>query len=614
MPKISFYPNSTELKDSIEQIPYLPGIYRMINNKNEVIYVGKAKNLKKRIKSYFFNKASDIKTLKLVSQIHQVEVIVTASEYEAFILENTLIKKYKPNYNILFKDDKTYPYIVITREKFPRVYSTRNKSLINADYFGPYTSASSLKSMLSLINKIFPIRQCENSQFISRTRPCLQYQIKRCGAPCVGYVSEKTYNEQVQLLISFLKGKNNFIVNEISTKMLMASKNERFEDALLYKNQLMLLRKLQAEQTILISSDGLIEVFAIENIENHYVILVLQVLNGNVIGNRTWSVVLNDLCEKGSILDSILSHYYLSSKYRTIWPKQVIIPLKYNVNNSLLKLISYRANLKISWIKQPKMEKLKLKKLAKLNARSALESMYKSKLMIENRIKDFVSIFHIPNIEIRIECFDVSHFQGESTIASCVVLDDFRFKRSSFRRYKIKGISLGDDYAAIKQAVRRRLGSKTSVHIPDVIIIDGGRGQFKQAYNVLYDMRLHDKVLLLSLGKGPERVSGDEDIYYAINEDPLKLEPSQPAFLLLRQIRDEAHNFAIEGQRKDFARKKMASILDQVVGIGEKKKKAILTYFGGLQELKGATRSEIEKVEGVGPLLAEEIWRILKHI
>lgn len=611
--------NRDELKYYLSNLPDKPGIYQMLDSKEKVIYVGKAKNIRKRVSSYFLGKLDDVKTMKLVSYIHKIQVIITTSEYEAFLLENRLIKKFRPRYNILFKDDKTYPYIVISQGQYPRVYSARRKSDKNERYFGPYVSLKSLNSTLSLIQKVFSVRKCDDIQFKSRTRPCLQYQIKRCSAPCVGYISPENYQEQVDLLLSFLNGGNSNVIDAIANKMESASNEQRYEDALIYRDQLSLLRTLQQEQPALISESGLLEVFAIEHVQNDYIIVVIQVVDGSVIDKKSWFVSVDDINQL-EILNSILSHYYLSDEQRSIWPKQVIIPKQYPSDTKLLELISRKSKTKLSWLTHPKTGKLKFRRMAELNAKDELQQKFNSKFEIEKRVMDVIETFDLKikdNTKLRIECFDVSHFQGESTIASCVVFQSNQFQKKYYRKYKINDITPGDDYAAMNQALTRRLEFKKESGeyiVPNIIIIDGGKGQFKEAYKVLNEKSLLDRVILLSLSKGPGRISGDELVYFDLNYKPMIFDESKPAFLLLRQLRDEAHRFAIEAQRKNFRSKKIKSILDNVVGIGAIKKRAVLNYFGGIQELRKATPDDIEQIDGIGPDLAREIWKTVQDI
>jgi excinuclease ABC subunit C len=602
-----------DITSFLENLTTHPGVYRMIDQHQKIIYIGKAKNLKKRVSSYFQKTAKDRKSMQLVALIERVEITVTHSDYEAFLLESTLIKKYKPRYNILFKDDKSYPYLVVSKHSFPRVYGFRGKVKATDKYFGPYVSLSSVKDTLSLLQKIFPIRQCQDSYYRARTRPCLQYQIKRCMAPCVGYVSQEDYQDQVALLDRFLNGQLRVVLEDVSLKMERAAELEKYELASTYRDQLILLRKLQEQQSVDTDEDGLMEVFAVANIGFEYVVVMLQVLNGKVVGDQHWFVKLKDMDEDDQVLGSLLSHYYFSNELRSMWPKQVILPVASTIDADLLSSISLRAGKNISWIYHPRETKAKLQKLALLNAKQKLASRMSDKLNHEQRLDDLVEVLGLSQRPKRIECFDISHFQGEASVASCVVMDERGINKSCYRKFNISGITPGDDYAAIKQAVTRRLNSAVQEEsLPDMMVIDGGKGQFKQAHDVLVEMKLRQKVTLLSLGKGPERVSGNEDIYYDLGEPPLRLPEGRPAFLLLRHIRDESHRFAITGQRGAVAKQRKKSILDDIPGVGAKRKKSILMHFGGWQELEKASIDEIQKAEGISKKLAELIWRSLK--
>ncbi|MDA7742053.1 excinuclease ABC subunit UvrC [Francisellaceae bacterium] len=601
------------LDDFLKNLTAHPGVYRMFDVNQNILYIGKAKNLKKRVSSYFQKTAKDTKTMQLVSRIVKVEITITNSDYEAFLLESNLIKKHRPRYNILFKDDKSYPYLVLSGHDFPRVYGFRGKANKREKYFGPYVSLSSIKDTLSLLQKTFLVRQCQDAYYRSRTRPCLQYQIKRCMAPCVGYISQEDYQEQVDLLEQFLNGRLHQVLERVSLKMEESSISQNYELAGIYRDQLVLLRKLQEQQSMDTNDAGLMDVFGIASIGYEYVVVMLQVLNGKVVGDQQWFVKLDEVAGEQKVLTSLLGHYYLSNDMRTVWPSQVVLPLAMNIETDLLTSISKRAGKNMAWLYQPREAKKKLQKLALLNAESRLAAKCSERLTHAERIDDLVSILSLSISPKRFECFDISHFQGEAAVASCVVMDEKGIDKSSYRKFKITNITPGDDYAAIKQAVARRLTRAVKEeNLPEVLVIDGGKGQFKQAHDVLVEMELVDEIVLLSLGKGPERVSGDEDIYYGLGQSPLRLPEQQPAFLLLRQIRDEAHRFAMTGQRGAVSKQRKKSVLDDIAGIGPKKKKAILMHFGGWQELEKASMDEIQKVEGVSQKLAELIWHSLK--
>jgi excinuclease ABC subunit C len=603
-------PKDFDLKSFLANLTTHSGVYRMIDSVGEIIYVGKAKNLKNRVNSYFSKGAKDSKTLLMASQVEKIEITITPSDYEAYLLENNLIKQHRPKYNILFKDDKSYPYLVISRDKFPRVAFYRGKSAYKkGQCFGPFVSISSVKFTLNIIQKIFPIRQCENSYYNSRIRPCLQYQIKRCLAPCVGLVSQEQYNEQIAVLKKFLAGKFSSVLEDISSKMHDASENMEYEKAQVYRDQLVVLRKLQQQQIVDIQADKTFDVIAIHLQDNYASIALLQIQNGDVVADRHWSIDAKGQ-DKTAIMHAFLSHFYLGDEIRNIWPKNIILSkVDFADITDLMQSISKRIGHAVNWILTPAADNLKWLKLAEVNARQKLNIYTSSKSQYQKRLDSLREFLHLDKDIKRIECFDISHFQGEATIASCVVYTDEGEDRKSHRRYNIKDVKAGDDYAAIAQAVARRVSSGIEAdNLPDVMIIDGGKGQIHQAEAVLEQLGAKDKIQLVSLGKGVERISGKEKIYKGFDDTEYTLDEHNPGFLLLRQVRDSAHDHAIKGQRKKVSSNRQSSIIEEIEGVGPKRRKALMMHFGGWQELSRAGVDEIAKVKGISKKLAQEIW------
>ncbi|QUE32148.1 excinuclease ABC subunit UvrC [Francisella philomiragia] len=599
-----------DLKSFLANLTTHSGVYRMLDKHGEIIYVGKAKNLKNRVNSYFSKGAKDSKTLMMVEQVARIEITITPSDYEAYLLENNLIKQHRPKYNILFKDDKSYPYLVISRDKFPRVSFYRGKSAYKkGQCFGPYVSISSVKNTLNIIQKIFPIRQCENSYYKSRVRPCLQYQIKRCLAPCVGLVSQEQYDEQLAILKKFLAGKFSSVLEEISAKMYQASEDMEYEKAQVYRDQLVILRKLQQQQIVDIQEDKTFDVIGIYMQDSYASIALLQIQNGDVVADRHWSIDAKGQ-DKTSIMHAFLSHFYLGDEIRNIWPKNIIISkVEFADITDLMNSISQKIGQAINWIVVPAADNLKWLKLAEVNARQKLSIYTSSKSQYQKRLESLKEFLELEKDIKRIECFDISHFQGEATIASCVVYTDEGEDRKSHRRYNIKDIKAGDDYAAIHQAVSRRVSSGLEAdNLPNVMIIDGGKGQIHQAEAVFREYGIQDKVQLVSLGKGVERISGKEKIYKGFDDTEYTLDEHNPGFLLLRQVRDSAHDHAIKGQRKKVSANRQSSIIEEIEGVGPKRRKALIMYFGGWQELSRASVDEIAKVKGISKKLAQEIW------
>ncbi len=601
---------SFDLKSFLANLTTHSGIYRMFDKHGVIIYVGKAKNLKNRVNSYFSKGAKDSKTLIMVPQIDKIEITITPSDYEAYLLENNLIKQHLPKYNILFKDDKSYPYLVISKDEFPRVSFYRGKSAYKkGECFGPYVSISSVKNSLNLIQRIFPVRQCENTYFKSRNRPCLQYQIKRCSAPCMDLVAKDEYMAQIDILKKFLTGKFNSVLENISNKMHLASENMEYEKAGVYRDQSVILRKLQQQQIVDIQSDKTFDVIGIYMQESYASIALLQIQNGDVVADRQWSIDAKGQ-NKTSIMRAFLSHFYLGDEIRNIWPKNIILSeVEFEDIQDIFSSISHNVGKAINWILHPAVDNLKWLQLAEVNAKQKLSIYASSKSQYQKKLSSLKEFLQLEDDIKRIECFDISHFQGEATMASCVVYTDEGEDRKSHRRYNIKDVTPGDDYAAIHQAVHRRVSSGVeSGNLPDVMIIDGGKGQIHEAEKVIHEFGLRNAIQLVSLGKGVERISGKEKIYKGFDNTEYTLNEHDLGFLLLRQVRDSSHDHAIKGQRKKVAANRTTSIIEEIEGVGPKRRKSLIMHFGGWQELSKAPVDEITKVKGISKKLAQEIW------
>lgn len=580
----------------------------MKDSRGKVIYVGKAKNLYKRVSSYFQKGAYDTKTMQMIAQVADIEITVTNSDYEAFLLESTLIKKYKPRYNILFKDDKSYPYLVLTNHGYPRLMGYRGNAEHLGKVFGPYVSFNSMKDNLALLQKIFKLRQCRDSYFNARTRPCLQYQIHRCSAPCVGYISKKDYHEQVKLLEKFLNGHLSEVLENLKAKMQHASDNEAYESAAHYRDQIITLRKLQQQQAVENQGEGLVDVFGIAYKDHHFAIDLLQLNNGTVISENHWFVKHFEETTIKEVLEAFLAQYYLTTQSHRLWPDQVILPRNIKTDKHLLTNINQKAEKTIQWLHQPRSNCAKVQKLAYQNAIQKLKLETTSQMNYRKQLATLAKLFNHNHTIERIECFDISHFQGEARQASCVVFNHEGISKPDYRKFNIKNGQAKDDYAGIYEAVYRRFKHQQNV-LPDLLIIDGGLGQLNAAFKALQAHDLHKRLKVLSLAKGQSRIAGRELIYYDAYAEPVNLIEHDPAFLLLRHIRDEAHRFAIKGQRNKMAKKRSHSVLEQIPGIGPKRKKALLQHFGGWQELEKASSDEIAKIPGISQRLADFIWQ-----
>ncbi len=583
----------------------------MLNLKQEVIYVGKAKDLKKRVSSYFRAKLNNAKTQALVAKICNIEVTITHTETEALILENNLIKQYLPKYNILLRDDKSYPYLILTAHKHPRLAIHRGSKKAKGQYFGPYPSGGAVRDSLRIMQKLFPVRQCEDVYYRARTRPCLQYQLKRCSAPCVdGYISEQDYQQQVDLLSLFLQGKNTQVNNALVARMDEASQNLNFEVAATFRDQIAALRKLQEQQWVSGNSDEL------DIVGFHYqlgiaCIHVLFIREGKVLGSKSYFPKLPANTQEDEVLDAFLTQFYLSDEQARKAGKEVILPPNMSDFSSLELAISEFHQRKIKLHSPSRGEKQRYQALATTNAKTAVESKLSQSLSIKRRFEALDLVLELSTTIQRIECFDISHTMGQETVASCVVFNREGPYKNDYRRYNIDGITPGDDYAAMAQALARRFkNAKQADKIPDVLLIDGGKGQLAQAESYFVDWQ-YKMPLLIGVAKGTSRKPGLETLILAGNHETINLESDSPALHLIQHVRDESHRFAISGHRNRRSKVRNTSVLEGIPGVGAKRRQAMLKYLGGLQELKNASVDEIAKVPGLSRQLAEVVFNYL---
>jgi len=581
-----------------------PGIYKLLDKSDNIIYIGKARNLKNRVSQYFTESNNNTKMLALRKKIHDFSVIVTKTETQALFLENDLIKQYKPKYNILLKDAKSYPYIYISNDKHPRLGLYRGKKNKSYKYFGPYPSAHVARDALALLKKIFKVRQCTNSFYRSRSRPCLEYQIGLCSAPCVAKVSDEKYAQDVEMVNLFLNGKNNRLLNQIAKKMKNASINLDFEAAANYRDQLIGLRTIQERHGSQFSTD--MDVISITQESNIHCIEVIFVRSGKQIGNESFfpKNAKDETCEK--VLSAFLPLYYLGKNT----PKEIII------NHKLEDKVLIESALSTKLIQSPGIHKKHFLEIATLNAKENLKqhllSSYTKKKQLEC-IQKTLALSKLPEV---MECIDISHTMGEATTASCVVFEKGLPKVSKYRQFNIKNVNPGDDYAAINQVVYRRyLGLlKSKKAIPDIVFIDGGLGQLNQAIMAINSIGL-ESIQLVGVSKGDGRKAGLETLITVENDkiNRINLAPNHPALLMINHIRDESHRFAIKKHRHKRALKRNTSFLENVKGIGVKKRSALLNYFGGLQEIEKASIDELQKVVGINYKLATKIQETLKN-
>ena len=592
------------IKIKLKNLTKESGIYKMLDKSGNVIYVGKAKNLKNRVSNYFISSNHSKKTQLLQKNIDDFSIIITKTETQALLLENELIKQFKPKYNILLKDSKSYPYIYISNDKHPRLGMYRGKKNKNYHYFGPYPSSHIARDALALLKKIFKVRQCSNSFYRARSRPCLEYQINLCSAPCVGKISNSKYEQDVDMVSLFLNGKASKLLNQISQKMKKSSIDLDFEAAAKYRDQLIGLRTIQERHGSQFSSD--MDVVSIVNEAETHCIEVVFVRSGRQVGSESFfpKNAKNDSCE--DVLSAFLPLYYLGAST----PKEVVLSHKLK-DKALLE-----DGLSTKLIQSPRVDKKHYLEMATLNARENLKQHLLLKFTKTKQLEGIQKILSLKKIPKVMECFDVSHTMGEATTASCVVFEMGLPKTSDYRQFNIKDITPGDDYAAINQAVYRRysrlLDSKKE--LPDIVFIDGGLGQLNQAIMVMNSIGI-DSVMLVGVAKGEGRKAGLETLITVEDEKVKKitLPPYDPALLLINHIRDESHRFAIKNHRKKRAKKRTKSSLELIKGIGLSKRSALLNYFGGLQEIQKASVDELQKVVGINYKLATKINESFKR-
>lgn len=603
-------------KAFLKTVTSQPGVYRMYDAGGTVIYVGKAKDLKKRLSSYFRTQVASRKTQALVSQIAQIDVTVTHTETEALLLEHNYIKLYQPRYNVLLRDDKSYPFIFLSGEHHPRLAMHRGARHARGEYFGPFPNGYAVRETLALLQKIFPIRQCENSVYRNRSRPCLQYQIGRCLGPCVkGLVTEEEYARQVEYVRLFLSGKDDQVLRLLIARMENASENLEFEDAARFRDQIQAVRRVTEKQFVSNTGDDL-DVIGVAFEAGMACVHVLFIRQGKVLGSRSYFPKIPGGTELSEVVETFVGQFYLQGSQARTLPGEILLDFTLTDKNVLAESLSEIAGRRIHVETRPRGPRARYLKLARTNAATALVTRLSQQATVSQRLTELAKVLHLPEIK-RMECFDISHTMGEQTIASCVVFDANGPLRAEYRRYNIEGITPGDDYAAMNQVLRRRYGKAIDESkIPDVILIDGGKGQLRQAKEVFADLDVTwDKQhpLLLGVAKGSDRKAGLETLFLEPEGNGFSLPPDSPALHVIQHIRDESHDHAISGHRKKRAKVKNTSSLEEIEGIGPKRRQQLLKYMGGLQPLMNASVEEIAKVPGISQALAEKIYYSLKH-
>ncbi|MGF1698002.1 excinuclease ABC subunit UvrC [Vibrio kyushuensis] len=593
-----------------------PGVYRMYNAEAVVIYVGKAKDLKKRLTSYFRKTVDSEKTKALVSNIDKIDVTVTHTETEALILEHNYIKQYLPKYNVLLRDDKSYPYIFISSHKHPRLSMHRGSKKRKGEYFGPYPESGAVRETLHLLQKIFPVRQCEDTVYSNRTRPCLMYQIGRCAGPCVSsIISNQDYDELVGYVRLFLQGKDQQVLELLISKMEQASSTLNFEDAAKFRDQIQAIRRVQEQQFVSDDSMEDMDVLGFSQENGIACIHILMIRQGKVLGSRSHFPKIPNNTTQEEVFYSFLSQYYLSHNEARSVPNRIVLNGGLvTETESIQEALTGIAGRKVNFHLNATGTRGRYLKLANTNALTAITTKINHKMTISQRFKALREVLNVESIS-RMECFDISHTMGESTIASCVVFNHEGPVKQEYRRYNITGITGGDDYAAMGQVLERRYSKQLDVDkIPDIIFIDGGKGQLNRALEIVsqYWDDWPKRPKLLGIAKGVTRKPGLETLITTEGEE-FHLPSDAPALHLMQHIRDESHNHAIAGHRAKRGKTRRTSPLEGIEGVGPKRRQSLLKYMGGLQELKRATVEEIAKVPGVSHSLAENIYQALKQ-
>ena len=602
-------PEAFDGKEFVAGLPNAPGVYRMLAADGSALYVGKAGSLRKRVASYFSASPKPARIMSMLSQVASMEVTVTRTEVEALLLENQLIKSLKPRYNVMLRDDKSYPYVLLTEQEWPRLGFHRGPRSIPGRYFGPYPNAGTVRETLNLLHKLFRLRSCEDSVFRNRSRPCLQYQIGRCSAPCVGLVSKEEYDDAVRRVCLFLDGRSDELTDELGAAMEHASQELEFEQAARLRDQIASIRSLQARQYV----DGRVadlDVLACAMQGSDACVLLLAFRDGRNLGTRAFFPQTRGNEDPAEVLSAFVSQYYAEQPP----PPEIVLDRAIEDAPLLEQALTETAGKRVRLRHSVRGDRAGYLDLARRNAALALASRVDSQSAQRARLEALQELLGMDEAPQRIECFDISHTMGEATVASCVVFDAEGPVRSQYRRYNITGVTPGDDYAAMGQALMRRFrrAAEEGGVVPDVLLIDGGAGQVRQAREVLAEAGIAD-VAIVGVAKGPERRAGEESL---LLPDGREVRPGagSPSLQLVQQVRDEAHRFAITGHRGRRQKARSVSRLEDIPGIGPRRRGNLLRHFGGLAGLKAAGAEEIAQVEGISKALAERIYASLHGI
>ena len=584
-------------KSFVAGLPNLPGVYRMLGKGGEALYVGKARDLKKRVASYFNKSVASPRIEMMLTQVAAMEVTATRSEGEALLLENNLIKSLAPRYNILFRDDKSYPYLMVTGHEFPRLGFHRGAKDRRHRYFGPFPHAYAVRESIQLLQRVFRLRTCEDTVFENRSRPCLLHQIQRCTAPCTGKIAAEPYAEDVANAMLFLEGREDDVIRKLNEKMDAAAETRRYEQAAIYRDQVRALSRVQARQYVESNRGVDADVVACAIEGGIACVNLVMIRGGRHVGDRSFFPANAEGASSAEIIGAFLEQHYLEQPI----PGLIVVGEELDLSFEKTQIIHPSHGEKRVWLD-----------MAHKNAGLAIAQRVRDRATQEARLLALREALALPEGAQRIECFDISHTMGEATVASCVVYDRQQMQKSEYRRFNIRDITPGDDYAAMRQVLARRYERVTaeSGKMPDLVLIDGGKGQVGVAASALHDLGLH-QVCIVGVAKGPGRKPGEEELIIESESRTLQLPPSHPGLHLVQQIRDEAHRFAIVGHRAKRGKARTTSMLGEIPGIGAKRRQALLSAFGGLRGVQAAAIDDIAKVEGISRPLAE---RIYKHL
>ncbi len=599
-----------DAKAFLKTLTQSPGIYKMLDQQGDIIYIGKAKNLKNRVSSYFRTQHASPKQQAMVSKIVAIEVTLTHTEGEALLLESQLIKAHKPRYNICLRDDKSYPYIYIsTGHEFPQITLHRGAKKMPGKYYGPYPSATAVKESLKLLQKMFLVRQCDDTFYSNRSRPCLQYQIGRCKAPCVGYVATEEYAQDLQDTQMFLEGRANQLLDQRIQKMESAAAALEFELAASVRDQITRLRSVM-EKYFIPGEQGDVDILACATEAGLACVQVFYIRHGQSLGSKVFFPKINESYAPGDILQAFIAQYYLEKQL----PYELILSDALPEKALLIEVLTQQAQHAVTISTNVRGERQKWLQMAMSNAVNALSHKLLDKQNVQSRLLNLQALLGLSVLPKRMECFDISHTQGDQTVASCVVFDQEGPVKSMYRRFNITGITAGDDYAAMQQAVRRRFKRLQAEEktLPDLLFIDGGQGQIQAAQNALTELALNN-VMIVGVSKGPDRKAGMEKIILAHTQKPIDVKPGMSGLLLIQHIRDEAHRFAITGHRQRRGKVKQQSVLESIAGLGSKRRQSLLKQFGGLQGVTQASVDALCSIDGISKSLAQRIYDIFHH-